>query len=201
MLNLLYGLAHFRKVGNLKKKFVHFYSVAGKFRKFKHFLSTAAFYRVYRKRFSDDILFSANYITQSERVGHGTKYITEEDKLKLAGDLVQTYADARLVITSRIHCALPCLAVGTPSIFIHTNGVGHVRDPGRFDGLLDLFNVITFEASDLVTTDCNTPSHVTLENMHNIQNNGKHVKLASEMVRRCKDFFHPTNQELTKDKT
>jgi hypothetical protein len=33
--------------------------------------------------------------------------------------LIQVYATASCVITSRIHCALPCLALGTPVLLLH----------------------------------------------------------------------------------
>lgn len=186
--NLFYGLAYMKKIKKLEKRFKHFYCVAGRFIKLKRFISTAAFYRAYSNKFSDDILFSAKYITQSVRVGTGTEYTTEMDKLKLAEDLVQTYADAALVITSRIHCALPCLAIGIPSLFVHTNGAGHVRDPGRFGGLLELFNILEYGKFNLVSTEINIPSKIHKNNIHQIQNKNLHLDLASEMVKRCKQF-------------
>ncbi|WP_264821067.1 polysaccharide pyruvyl transferase family protein [Acinetobacter schindleri] len=33
--------------------------------------------------------------------------------------MLEKYSTAKLVITSRIHCALPCLAMGTPVIYIN----------------------------------------------------------------------------------
>ena len=44
--------------------------------------------------------------------------IKRDDRFKLANDLLRDYANAKLVITSRIHTALPCMAFGTPVIFI-----------------------------------------------------------------------------------
>jgi len=49
--------------------------------------------------------------------------------------LVREYARAGLVITRNIHCALPCLALGTPVVFVIPK-----FDSTRFQGLLDLFN-------------------------------------------------------------
>jgi hypothetical protein len=41
-------------------------------------------------------------------------------KLELAENLLQQYsARARLVITSKIHCALPCIAMGIPVVFLY----------------------------------------------------------------------------------
>jgi len=64
-----------------------------------------------------------------------------EEKLKRANEMLDLYASAKLVVTSRIHCALPCLALGTPVIFFD---FGYVRkiNRGRFEGVLDLMNTV-----------------------------------------------------------
>jgi len=63
-----------------------------------------------------------------------------EDRIKKAGQLLSDFANARLVVTSRLHTALPCLALGTPVLFIPNN----INDK-RFSGLTELLNVITIE--------------------------------------------------------
>lgn len=40
------------------------------------------------------------------------------DRLRQASRLLRTYATAKAVLTTRLHCALPCLAMGTPVLFI-----------------------------------------------------------------------------------
>ena len=50
-----------------------------------------------------------------------SKIITRKTKFRKAEMLLDEFAKARLVITSRMHCALPCLAFGTPVIFISEN--------------------------------------------------------------------------------
>lgn len=59
------------------------------------------------------------------------------ERLKIARELLFKYAKAKLVITSRIHAALPCLAFHTPLIFINSQYSYH-----RFPGLYELFNTI-----------------------------------------------------------
>jgi len=59
-------------------------------------------------------------------------------RMERAKALVRGYATARLVVTSRLHCALPCLALGTPVLFIET-----AADAYRFDGLRDLLHRAT----------------------------------------------------------
>lgn len=55
-------------------------------------------------------------------------------RLSRARKLLALYSEARLVITSRLHCALPCLALGTPVLLLRR---GVESDP-RFAGLRDL---------------------------------------------------------------
>ena len=57
------------------------------------------------------------------------------------------------MITSRIHCALPCLALGTPVYFVHAGY--HTLEEGlddRFEGILDLFDVIDEKRIKFSTT-------------------------------------------------
>ena len=45
-------------------------------------------------------------------------YVSTETKFRLARELLDIYRDqARLVITTKLHCALPCIAMGIPVIF------------------------------------------------------------------------------------
>jgi hypothetical protein len=57
--------------------------------------------------------------------------MAEADRRKLLDQLHRTYATAALVITRRLHVALPCLAMGTPVLMIHKK-----PDDPRFDGLI-----------------------------------------------------------------
>jgi len=62
-------------------------------------------------------------------------------RYEIAESMLDRYAGAKLVFTSRIHCALPCLALGTPVYFLDSGFYGSaMRD--RFDGILDLMNVL-----------------------------------------------------------
>jgi hypothetical protein len=63
-------------------------------------------------------------------------------RFKDASDLIDRYAQAKMVITSRIHCALPCLALGTPVYFVNSGYTTKASLNDRFEGLIELFNVI-----------------------------------------------------------
>jgi len=62
-------------------------------------------------------------------------------RLERAAALLEEYAAASLVVTSRIHCALPCLAFGTPVLFVYPE-----TDLTRLEGLEDFFR--TAKVSD-----------------------------------------------------
>ena len=64
-----------------------------------------------------------------------------------AYQLMETYASAKLVITQRIHCALPCVAMGTPVIFINSpvmpgGGGTKTKSSSRTVGLTPLFHTV-----------------------------------------------------------
>lgn len=90
-----------------------------------------------QKIFSRSLLDKADYIKQE--LPKDT--YTEEEKFIFAENLLKKYSTAKLVITSRIHCALPCLALGTPVIYL--NGFEKEFDACRMEGLSDLFHTIS----------------------------------------------------------
>ena len=59
------------------------------------------------------------------------------DRFKLAKRLLDKYSRAKLVVTTRIHGALPCLSFKTPVILINKE-----YDYKRFDGIYNLLNTI-----------------------------------------------------------
>lgn len=131
---------------------------------------------------SDDLLQSATFINQEPPAG---KY-TDAQKFEMAEDLLRKYAKAKLVITSRIHCALPCLALGTPVIFV--NGFDSFVDSCRFDGILELFNRIDIDSKTGKWT-----SNFGLEGKVNkdtkVKNLEKHHALAEPLKAKCRAFI------------
>lgn len=72
-----------------------------------------------------------------------------EDKFNKANKLLSKYASAKLVITSRLHCALPCLAFGTPVYFVD---IGYLtkEDRNRFGGLYENFDIVQSFGADIL---------------------------------------------------
>lgn len=98
-------------------------------------------------------------------------------RFKQAGDLLDIYSRAKLVVTSRLHCALPCLAYNTPVIFISTK----LRNE-RLEGLSDLFNVINME-------DLNKGLKIDWDKP--VLNPDHHIHLKERLLDRCKNFIEP----------
>jgi len=143
----------------------------------KNILNGAAFQLGKKKKhlknfISKEVLDTAEFINQEPP----SNQFSDEEKFKMAETLLNKYARAKLVITSRIHCALPCLALGTPVIFI--NGFDSFVDSCRFDGILELFNRIdvnsktgdftaNFPLEDKITMDTIVEN---LEKHHDLSN-------------------------------
>jgi hypothetical protein len=134
-------------------------------------------------RFIDkELQKTAIYINQEPEAG---KY-TDSEKFAMAEDLLNKYARAKLVITSRIHCALPCLAMGTPVIFV--NGFDNFVDSCRFEGILDLFNRIDVDSKTGNFT-ANFPLEGKITKNTLIKNLEKHHVLAEPLKIKCKEFI------------
>lgn len=129
-----------------------------------------------------DLQKEAIYINQEPEAG---KY-TDAEKFAMAEDLLHKYARAKLVITSRIHCALPCLAMGTPVIFI--NGFNSFVDSCRFEGILDLFNRVDVDSKTGNFT-ANFPLEGKINKETLVKNLEKHHTLAEPLKEKCKVFI------------
>lgn len=86
-------------------------------------------------------------ITFDTHLVNSLEEISIEDRLENVKKRLNRYASAKLVITSLIHCALPCLAIGTPVLFIDLGFSNRGYRRTRFNGILDLMN--TCNANDI----------------------------------------------------
>ncbi len=69
---------------------------------------------------------------KSSFISHKSRLPSRPFRFAQAQKLLNRYRQASLVVTARMHCALPCVAFGTPVIFVHA---GYMKE--RFEGLLD----------------------------------------------------------------
>lgn len=110
--------------------------------------------KIIKKIISRSIIERAYYEHHMIRPNH----FSDEERFEIARKLLDEYAHAKCVITSRIHCALPCLALGTPVIFI--NGFHDESNKSRIEGLNDLLNIVDID----IRTGRIIKSDVPLEN-------------------------------------
>ncbi|MBW9221796.1 polysaccharide pyruvyl transferase family protein [Methanothermococcus sp. SCGC AD-155-C09] len=100
-----------------------------------------------------------------------------EKRLKLAEIQLQKLANAQMVITSRLHAALPAISFGTPVIFVHEN----LNDP-RFTGLLKYinhYNISEFKKQVNEIDWENPPQNPSQEELR---------KLKSDLINKCLEF-------------
>jgi hypothetical protein len=92
-------------------------------------------------------IFDKSFLKKSVRLTHVYKKInyTEDELFHEAEKLIRIYASAELVITSRIHCALPCLSLGTPVLFLDS-GFDDENEQSRLKGIKELFNVVGIDS-------------------------------------------------------
>jgi len=107
---------------------------------------------------------------------HNTSVKDPLKRLDLARDLLSIYASASFVVTSRLHCALPCLALGTPVLFCPS-----AKDTYRFSGLYDLLRHTTKQEllKGLAPFDFHDPG----------PNSDKYLALRDALIQRCNAFI------------
>ncbi|PDP81665.1 polysaccharide pyruvyl transferase family protein [Prevotella intermedia] len=133
--NIVYLLKHWKAISSIAYRFEYYWH-----RGLFHRLVITSFYRQYIQLFSKEVLLNAEYVCQESR-RYRKNFKTEEERFSEAQRLVKEYSQARYVVTSRIHCALPCLGVETPVLYIE-NVQQSETSSCRLDGIRDLFNII-----------------------------------------------------------
>lgn len=125
---------------------------------------------------SDKVYKKIKCLTKREVIRldtYRTRTLEIEYKMALAEYWLYLYQSAHLAITERLHCMLPCLALGTPVIAISG------RDKNRYEGLIDLTNHMTeieFLKNDSIDIE------------HPAKNPIKFKELRRALEKRCRDF-------------
>lgn len=101
------------------------------------------------------IIKNAILIEQEVSSKYNNNYVYKTNK---AIGLLELYSKARLVITTRLHCALPCLALGTPVVFMHQS----YETDKRFDGYREILKGFSPSAvSADINWDSPSPANIT----------------------------------------
>lgn len=105
--------------------------------------------RILNELFDEDVILNSKSISHYHPARH-----SENERFFVAEDFLKKYATAQLVVTSRLHCAIPCLAFDTPVIFIHS-GFRNEYDICRLKGVTDLFNTIYIDEKENISSNFN----------------------------------------------
>ncbi len=146
-------------------------------------IKTALYYKEYSATFGRELVMNSIYINQ-ESMYYRTHFKTDSERLAEAERLVKMYAKARFVITSRIHCALPCLGLETPVIYMEKENDSE-ESKCRLGGLRELFNIVKVN-NGILTPQFDTLLPITASN--HPTNKDTWQELANELRRRCKEF-------------
>lgn len=76
--------------------------------------------------------------------------VSHLERFKIAKNLLDRYACAKLIITTRLHAAFPSLALRTPVILVKSN---KVFDKNRFSGLYEFLNTIGINEKGILETN------------------------------------------------
>jgi hypothetical protein len=93
-----------------------------------------------------------------------------------AEELLNLYARASCVVTTRLHCSLPCIAMGTPVLMVNN----WVSDPYRFSGLMEFVHNASYNA--LMTGSC----PYDIENPP--RNPDRHLSIRASLIERVETF-------------
>lgn len=164
---LFFGLKNFRKIKIILQKKYNKNSI-------KNFYLSSAFFMQYRKLFPEKILLNSEYVSHQYEAGKNDDYYFSE-----ADTLLKKYADAKLVVTSRIHCALPCTGMETPVVYVQNEKEDDISKC-RMEKLIDLLNVINLNKDKLENKneiDCLNPPVKK-----------DYIPYKESLVKRCSEF-------------
>ncbi len=134
----------------LLTKFYTINTIRKKFKKGNDRLSwykTLEFYKSYSQIFTNKVLRNAEYV---KHFIPAEQFKNEDEIFEYGENLLKKYAQANFVVTSRIHCALPSLSMGTPTLYIDIPD-DHVVSDCRLIGIKEYFHVVTNQNGKLST--------------------------------------------------
>ena len=131
-------------------------------------------YRLALKRLNQALKNIDRPITRVSQIIDAKRFKTENPK-KLAFDYLKKISRAELVITSRIHTALPAVAMNIPVLFLN-DGLNHINHKSRLEGLTDFFHV------------CSSKNLNHLE-LTSIKTRANHLKIKESLKNRIDQFL------------
>ena len=146
-------------------------------------LWAAEFHRSYAALFGDDVLLGATYVSHKVLK---SGCADERSMFERAEALLRLYEKAPFVVTSRLHCTLPCLAMGTPVWTV----VRPSMKTGRFGGNEAFMNMLEFGEDGRVHSSVPPPARdgrFHLADRPPVRK--EHLSYAAALAARCRTFF------------
>lgn len=178
-----YFISNLKKIMKISRKWYGKLSIQG-------LVKSTLFLESYTQLFDKETLINSEFVSQAGG-NHWPK--TDEELLQVAENLVLNYSKAGLVVTSRIHCALPCLGMETPVLFTMNKNTSDFS-ACRLGGLKELFNIIEWDNNKLIPLF----QHEGKFSLTNHPENKKDWKpLAQNLMSTVKLFFDKHNDKIT----
>ena len=124
-----------------------------------------------REQFPNERYVSVTHAVNAETY----RFLTMKERMEKAKVLLRRYQGAKCVVTSRLHCALPCLALGTPVLLLYKDEYA-----SRMKSFLALLHYSALDGlSDALRSyDLTQPP----------QNPTAYLPIREKLIRVCKDF-------------
>ena len=163
-------------------------SVFKSFNSFQKSLTTGEFLLLGKQQKLIQKIFGNHTIRSAKQITHHYScdlFPTETSRFELAENTLKQYEKAKLVITSRIHCALPCLSMGTPVIFVD-GGFENPTEHCRLDGIRQLFNKIEITRTGRIF--CNFDLEA-FKHTGCLPTKNEHLKYLETLNNSCSEFI------------
>lgn len=125
-----------------------------------------------------------NYVNITHTVDYGNNYVEYDKRMLEVEKLLKKYQGAKCVITSRLHCALPCLALGVPVLLIYKN---EYKD--RMEDFLPYLHTTSTEEIKYNSIKFNISNPP--------DNNNEYIEISEKLRKICSEFvLNCENQRL-----
>ena len=85
----------------------------------------------------EDVLEHSNFINKTHELCEELNHPCPHRRFKICEELLGYYAtEAKLIVTSRLHCAVPCVGMGIPTVYVSEN---HSKRLAWIDKLLPVY--------------------------------------------------------------
>lgn len=181
---ILYFIFYFRRVFNIINRLKENNNISINFSRIGviRILLITNWYLLLRNLVDEEVFSKAKFITQYYEKD---EYLSDSDRFDRANELLELYSRAEYVITSRIHCALPCLGFKTPVVFVR-NLSEDEKSICRFKGIEDLFNVVYVKNNKIYKSFFKEKLTLKLD----FKNPTAYLKYANNLINKCKDFMN-----------